>query len=143
MGKVSAGIRRQVREAGLDDRTEFVPFVPHDESVGYLLRSTALLMAIPDVPNNRGILPGKVFEYLAANKPILCVGPIGSDADLLLRETGAGRTLPPDAYADLLDAFEGLVGRWRINPNLDLPGGNPTRYSRRVLTEQLAELIQP
>ncbi|RIY09318.1 glycosyltransferase [Hymenobacter rubripertinctus] len=142
VGKVSEGIRRQVREAGLEERTEFVPFVPHDESVGYLLQSTALLLALPDVANNRGILPGKVFEYLAASKPILCVGPIGSDADLLLRETGAGRTLPPDAYADLLDAFEGLVGRWRINPNLDLPGPRPARYSRRALTERLAELVE-
>ena len=142
VGKVSDGIRQQVEAAGLAGRTEFVAFVPHAESVGYLLRSTALLLAIPDVANNRGILPGKVFEYLAANKPILCVGPLGSDADLLLRETGAGRTLPPDAAADLLDAFEGLVARWRINPNLDLPGGNPTRYSRRALTEQLAGLMR-
>ncbi|WP_242434683.1 glycosyltransferase family 4 protein [Hymenobacter amundsenii] len=141
VGKVSDGIRQQVAAAGLAERTEFVPFVPHAESVGYLLRSTALLLALPDVANNRGILPGKVFEYLAANKPILCVGPVGSDADLLLRETGAGRTLPPDATADLLDAFEGLVARWRINPNLDLPGPRPTRYSRRALTERLAGLV--
>ncbi|WP_245711808.1 glycosyltransferase family 4 protein [Hymenobacter psychrophilus] len=141
VGKVSDGIRQQAEAVGLAGHVEFVPFVPHHESVGYLLRSTALLLAIPDVANNRGILPGKVFEYLAANKPILCVGPIGSDADLLLRETGAGRTLPPDAYADLLDAFEGLVARWRINPNLDLPGPRPTQYSRRALTERLAGLV--
>ncbi|NVO85224.1 glycosyltransferase family 4 protein [Hymenobacter sp. P5252] len=142
VGKVSDGIRQQVAAAGLAERTEFVAFVPHHESVGYLLRSTALLLVIPDVANNRGILPGKVFEYLAANKPILCVGPLDSDADLLLRETGAGHTLPPHAYADLVEAFEGLVARWRINPNLDLPGPRPARYSRRVLTERLAKLVE-
>ncbi len=48
----------------------------------------AVLMAIPDVELNKGILPGKIFEYLATRKPVLCVGPAGSDADHILREAG-------------------------------------------------------
>ncbi|WP_231501381.1 glycosyltransferase family 4 protein [Hymenobacter swuensis] len=142
VGKVSEGIQRQAREAGLADTVEFIPFVPHDESVEYLLRSTVLLMAIPDVANNRGILPGKVFEYLAAGKPILCVGPAGSDADELLQACGSGRALPYDAYTQMLEELEALAAQWRINPNLDLPGAHPERYSRRSLTEQLAGLLK-
>ncbi|WP_460614422.1 glycosyltransferase family 4 protein [Hymenobacter seoulensis] len=143
VGKVSDGLREQVVAAGLQNRTEFIPFVPHDESVGYLLRSTVLLMAIPDVANNLGILPGKVFEYLAARKPILCVGPAGSDADVLLRECGAGQALPYADYAAMLVRLESLVGQWHFSPNLDLAGNAHERYSRRALTEQLAKLIQP
>ncbi|WP_246009002.1 glycosyltransferase family 4 protein [Hymenobacter metallilatus] len=142
VGKASEGIQRQAREAGLQEAAEFIPFVPHDESVQYLLRSTVLLMAIPDVANNRGILPGKVFEYLATSKPILCVGPAGSDADELLQACGAGRALPYDAYAQMLETLETLAAQWRINPNLDLPGGHPERYSRRHLTGELAELVR-
>ncbi|UYZ64513.1 glycosyltransferase family 4 protein [Hymenobacter weizhouensis] len=143
VGKVSAGVQQQVEQAGLAAQTEFVPFVPHDESVRYLLRSTVLLMAIPDVENNFGILPGKVFEYLAANKPVLCVGPVGSDADTLLEECGAGRALPYDGYAAMLEQLETLVAQWRISPNLDLPALSHARYSRRALTERLVELIRP
>ncbi|UPL50512.1 glycosyltransferase family 4 protein [Hymenobacter sublimis] len=141
VGKVSDGLRQQVVAAGLREQTEFIPFVPHDESVGYLLRSTVLLMAIPDVANNRGILPGKVFEYLAARKPILCVGPSGSDADTLLQECGAGPALPYTDYAAMLARLETLVAQWQRNPNLDLAGTGYTRYSRRALTEQLAKVI--
>jgi glycosyltransferase involved in cell wall biosynthesis len=142
VGQVSAELRRQITENELDERTEFIPFVPHEESVNYLLRSSALLMAIPDVANNLGILPGKVFEYLAANKPVLCVGPAGCDADTLLRECGAGQALPYADHALMLETLEALVARWRSNPNVDLPTRQNQRYSRRELTGQLAALVQ-
>ena len=141
VGKVSAGVQRQLAEQDLLDVTDLLAFVPHEESVAYLLRSTALLMAIPDVPHNFGILPGKVFEYLAANKPIICIGPTGSDADDLLQECGAGRAFPYDAYALMLEYLQELVEQWRLNPNLDLPAVNHARYSRRALTEQLVKLM--
>jgi len=142
VGKVSDGVRRQIEENNLAAHVEFIAFVPHEESVRYLLRASVLLMAIPDVANNFGILPGKVFEYLAANKPIICVGPVGSDADQLLEECGAGRALAYDAYPAMLEYLEGLVAQWQENPNLDLPALSHTRYSRRALTQRLVELMQ-
>ncbi|WP_235184118.1 glycosyltransferase family 4 protein [Hymenobacter sp. IS2118] len=141
VGQVSAGLREQVEKAGLLEMTEFLPFVPHDESIRHLLSASALLMAIPDVPRNFGILPGKVFEYLAANKPILCVGPAGSDADNLLQECAAGQALPYDDFALMLETLEGLFAQWRINPNLDLPAISHKRYSRVELTGKLAEIV--
>jgi len=142
VGKVSDGVRQQIEENNLAAHVEFIAFVPHEESVRYLLRATVLLMAIPDVANNFGILPGKVFEYLAANKPIICVGPVGSDADNLLEECGAGRALAYDAYPAMLEHLEGLIAQWRKNPNLDLPALNHARYSRKALTQRLVQLIQ-
>ena len=142
VGQVSAQLRGQIVAAGLGGITEYVDFVPHEQSVSYLMESSVLLMAIPDVANNQGILPGKVFEYLATSKPILCVGPAGSDADELLQACGAGRALPYDAYAQMLEELEALAAQWRINPDLDLPGAHPERYSRRSLTAQLAGLLK-
>ncbi|UOQ70373.1 glycosyltransferase family 4 protein [Hymenobacter cellulosilyticus] len=141
VGKVSAGVQDQIAAAGLAGRTEFVAFVPHEESVRYLLRASVLLMAIPDVAHNFGILPGKVFEYLAANKPIICIGPVGSDADNLLQECHAGRAFAYDAYETMLGYLDELARQWQQSPNLDLPALNHSRYSRRALTERLAGLI--
>ena len=141
VGQVSVQLRRQIAAAGLLPVTEFIEFVPHDKSVEYLLSASALLMAIPDVPRNFGILPGKVFEYLAANKPILCVGPAGSDADHLLQECGAGQALPYQDLALMLETLETLVAQWRISPNLDLPAVSHSRYSRRGLTGELASIV--
>ncbi len=141
VGQVSAQLRGQIAEAGLADITEYLDFVPHEQSVAYLMESSVLLMAIPDVPRNLGILPGKVFEYLAAGKPILCVGPAGSDADNLLRECGAGQALPYEDAALMRQTLEALVARWQQNPNLDLPALGNARYSRRGLTGMLASLV--
>jgi hypothetical protein len=94
------------------------------------------------VAHNFGILPGKVFEYLAANKPIICIGPVGSDADNLLEECGAGRALPYDTYSGMLDHLDSLFAAWRVNSNLDLPAINHAQYSRRALTQRLANLIK-
>lgn len=142
VGQVSAALRAQVGAAGLAGATEFLPFVPHAESVAELLGATVLLMAIPDVPRNRGILPGKIFEYLAANKPVLCVGPAGSDADNLLRECGAGQALPYADAALMQETLDALLHQWAINPNLDLPAASHGRYARRALTGQLAAIVR-
>ena len=141
VGQVSAQLRAQIAESGLNALTEYVDFVPHGKSVQYLLESSVLLMAIPDVPHNLGILPGKVFEYLAAGKPILCVGPAGSDADNLLRECSAGQALPYEDGSLMRSTLEALLARWRENPNLDLPALSNSRYSRRALAGELAELV--
>ena len=142
VGQVSAELRTQVSAAGLAEVTDYQPFVPHADSVAELLQATVLLMAIPDVPRNRGILPGKIFEYLAANKPVLCVGPAGSDADKLLQECGAGQALPYADAALMQETLDTLLHQWAINPNLDLPAASHGRYTRRALTKQLATIVR-
>ena len=142
VGQVSEQLRAQIAAAGLAAHTEYRPFVPHRESVAELLAASALLMAVPDVPRNRGILPGKIFEYLAARKPILCLGPAGCDADLILRECQAGQALPYEDGALLRQALEALVQRWQHPPVPDAAAPQPARYARRVLTGQLAALVR-
>ena len=103
--------------------------------------ATVLLMGIPDVINNFCILPGKLFEYLASNKPIICIGPLDSDADRIIDECGAGRVFHYAAYAKMVDYLDQMARSWKINPNLDLPIVDYYRYSRRALTGKLAEII--
>ena len=141
VGQVSAQLRDEISAAGLAEITEYIDFVPHKQSVEYLLESSVLLMAIPNVPRNMGILPGKVFEYLAAGKPILCVGPRGCDADNLLRECGAGEALPYEDAALMRATLEQLVAHWLVSPSLDLPALGHARYSRQGLTGELAKLV--
>ena len=141
VGQVSEQLRAQIVAAGLAEICEFRPFVPHAESVRELLTASALLMAIPDVPRNLGILPGKLFEYLAARKPILCIGPAGCDADLILRECGAGQVLPYEDVALMRATLEALVQQWLTGPDLDLTGSRFAHYSRRAQAATLAALL--
>lgn len=76
------------------ERTEFIRYVNHKEAVKYMLGSSILLLIIPDHPGNKCIITGKIFEYLSAGRPVLCLGPPEGDAAEILRETGHGATFP-------------------------------------------------
>ncbi|WP_187263672.1 glycosyltransferase family 4 protein [Pontibacter beigongshangensis] len=142
VGKVSDGVRSRIEKAGLEGITEYIPHVPHKRAIQYMMESTILFLAMADVPNVFANVPGKLFEYLASNKPIVCLGPVHSDTDRIIDECGAGRMFHYTAYELMLDHMTQLSRAWKINHNLDLPLINHTYYSRRVLTEQLAEVIR-
>ncbi|WP_317196777.1 glycosyltransferase family 4 protein [Hymenobacter piscis] len=141
VGRIAKEVEQQLAAAGLTARTELVEFVPHDEAVGYMQRCTALLMGIPDVAHNRGILPGKVFEYLAAGRPVICIGPAGSDAARVLEDCQAGRSFEYEDRAAMRVYLDELVTTWQQSSTIPVPATGRSRYSRRSLTEQLVKLI--
>jgi glycosyltransferase involved in cell wall biosynthesis len=107
--------------------------------------SEALLLLIPESGGRgRAVLSAKVFEYLAAERPILAaVPPDGAAADLI-RETGAGVVVAPDDVDGLRAALVRLEGDWRAG-KLDgtpLPAEARERLSRRARAEELAALIR-
>ncbi|MFD2515535.1 glycosyltransferase family 4 protein [Pontibacter locisalis] len=142
VGKVSEGVKKRIDKAGVQGITEYVPYVPHKEAIKYLMESTILLLAIADVDTMYANVPGKLFEYLASNKPIVCLGPVHSDTDHIIDECGAGRLFHYTAYDLMLDHMTQWSKAWKINPNMDLPFINHSRFSRRALTEELAEVIK-
>ncbi|PRY14429.1 glycosyltransferase involved in cell wall biosynthesis [Pontibacter ummariensis] len=142
VGQVSDGLKKRIEKAGVLGITEFIPYVPHQEAIRYLMESTILLLAIADVPIVYSNVPGKLFEYLASNKHIVCLGPVHSDTDHIIDECGAGRLFHYTAYDVMLDHMTQTSKAWKINPNLDLPYINHKRFSRRALSEELAKVIK-
>jgi glycosyltransferase involved in cell wall biosynthesis len=130
---------------GLGDRLELIPYVPRRRSLELQRDSEALLLLIPEAGGRgRGVLSGKVFEYLAAERPILAaVPPDGAAADLI-RETGAGVVCPPDDVPAIQAALEELHGRWRAGRLNGTPLDEEAkrRLSRRTRVEELAELLR-
>jgi glycosyltransferase involved in cell wall biosynthesis len=129
---------------GLGDRLELIPYVPRRRSLELQRDSEALLLLIPDAGGRgHGVLSGKVFEYLAAERPILAaVPPDGAAADLI-RETGAGVVVPPEDTAAIRTALESLHSRWQAG-ELDrrLDADTRRRLSREARVEELAELLR-
>ncbi len=110
-------------------RVEFKGYLPHAQSVALLQAADALLLLIPELPNNRGILTGKLFEYLGSGRPIWGFGPVDGDANAILRETQAG-----GLYEDALVAAEALA-QW---PEQGASLEARTRYTRLGIAEGLA-----
>ena len=62
-------------------------FIPHNESTKILQSADVLLLVIDNVPNNKGFLTGKLFEYMGCRKPIFAIGPVDGDANVIIKET--------------------------------------------------------
>jgi glycosyltransferase involved in cell wall biosynthesis len=145
VGDFRSSDREFLESLDLGDRVELIPYVPRRASLALQRDSDALLLLIPEAGGRgRGVLSGKVFEYLAAERPILAaVPPDGAAADLI-RETGAGIVAAPDDVGALRSALEELHGRWRDGglEGTPLASEQRERLSRAARVEDLAELLR-
>lgn len=141
VGVLSPSVKQLADRYGLAEITRFTSYVSHEEVIRYMKGSTCLLLVIPEVQNDKGILTGKLFEYLAACKPVIGIGPADGDAAAILNECGAGRMFARGEEAAMEQFVTGLVEKWRSKPDLDLTGATYKKYSRRELAAQLAKLI--
>jgi glycosyltransferase involved in cell wall biosynthesis len=145
VGDFRPGDREFMETLGLGDRIEVIDYVPRRESLRLQRDSDALLLLIPDAGGRgRGVLSGKVFEYLAAERPVLAVVPPDGAAAKLVRETGAGLVAGPDDVPGIRDALLELHSRWRDGGLNGTPLTSEWRdkLSRASRVEELAELLE-
>jgi glycosyltransferase involved in cell wall biosynthesis len=113
VGDFRSSDREFIESLGVGDRVELIPYVPRRESLALQRDSEALLLLIPEAGGRgRGVLSGKVFEYLAAERPILAVVPPDGAAAALIRETGAGVIAAPEDVDAIRTGLEELHARW-------------------------------
>ena len=118
-------------------RVQFIPYVNHNEAINFMMSSSVLLLIIPDHHSNRSILTGKLFEYLASGKPILCLGPVDGDAAAIISDSGAGKTF---AYNDSNSNAAYLMELLNVKQNL--PDNKIKKFSRKELTRQLTSILK-
>ena len=145
VGDFRAADRDWAATLELGDRLELHPYVSRRRSLALQRDSEALLLLIPEAGGRgRGVLSGKVFEYLAAERPILAAVPPDGAAAELLRETGAAIVAPPDDVEAIRAALAELVERWRAGQlnGSPLPEELRERLSREARSEELADLLR-
>jgi glycosyltransferase involved in cell wall biosynthesis len=130
---------------GLGDRLELVDYLPRTESLRLQRDSEALLLLVPDAGGRgKGVLSGKVYEYIAAGRPILAVVPTDGAAAELVRETGSGIVVAPDDVGGIKEALVELHARFANGglPSVELATRDEERLSRRARVEEMAALVQ-
>jgi hypothetical protein len=100
-----------------------------------------LLLVIPDVKNNEGILTGKLFEYLATQKPILCLGPVNGNAAKIIKECKAGETINPKDLLSITQSINKSLIPWPNDSSVEMSNDSIKNYSRKGLTRKLVEII--
>jgi glycosyltransferase involved in cell wall biosynthesis len=145
VGDFRAADREWAESLGLGDRLELHPYLPRRQVLELQRDSEALLLLIPESGGRgRAVLSAKVFEYLAAERPILAVVPTDGAAAQLIRDTGAGDVVAPEDVDGIRDALVRIESDWRSGKlnGTPLAPEVKARLSRQARTEELAELAR-
>ena len=145
VGDFRSSDREWADSLGFGDRLELVEYAPRSESLRLQRDSEALLLLVPDADGRgKGVLSGKVFEYLAAGRPILAVVPPDGAAADLIRETRAGMVVAPDDVDGIRVALEVLHARFADGglAAVELSDKLRHRLSRAARVEETAALLR-
>ena len=117
----------------------FSPRVPRNDSIRQMCESS-ILWVIPH-PHEKGVLTGKIFDYLSTGRPIIAVPDDKGEINQLLKKTRAGYSLSDHnaIMAKILEFYE----RWKDDQNfkLDTDKNEIMKHSRKKKTEKLAEVL--
>lgn len=130
-GKTDPEIISAIRERGLGDNLVNLGYLPHEQTVAEQRGADILLLPLRQEPEYAKVLPGKIFEYIAARRPVLGIGQSDGAAAAVLRDAGAGEMFGWDEKEALMEFM------FASHPE---PSG-AEKYSRRRLTEKLVELL--
>ncbi|HEX5003432.1 MAG TPA: glycosyltransferase [Bacteroidia bacterium] len=140
-GKVDISVRNAVKAAGLESYTVYTEYVHHNRIAAAQQRAVILLLVLNNTPNARGILTGKLFEYIAARRQILCIGPTDGDAAGLLNETGSGHCFNFTDEKGISAYLNECFFNWKAGKSTS-PSGAIEQYSRKELTGKLAAVLE-
>ena len=140
VGKVDREIYDAIAGAGLEENLVDLGYKDHLTAVREQMAATVLLLPLRNDPEYRPILPGKLFEYLAARRPVLGIGQEDGAMARVLSGTGAG-TMADWDNGTAMRRF--LDEAWEAFRNGGVPPvkGDITRFSRRSLSHEMALLL--
>ena len=139
-GKTDSKVLESISEAGLDKYLTDYGYIDHHKAV--MLQRTASLLILPirEEPETKAILPGKLFEYLAARRPVLGVGTSEGAMATVLQETGAGRIFDWEDAESIVRFIDSLWNDFLTGKGADM-NADIEKYSRRMTTKKMVEVF--
>jgi len=134
IGAIDASVTKDLEINQLISFTHFEQFVPHQQVIEELASCSLLLLPLNNVKSQKGIVTGKVFEYLASEQPILAIGPSDGDAAFILNEQEGTLMIDFNTPVPWLQVLELCQVKPRRKESL-LP------YSRQQLAGQMHQLL--
>ena len=143
VGNISNLHQSRIKKLGLTRITKYHSHVSHHESIKFMMGSSILLLSLAKIEGNKGILSGKLFEYLAVQRPILGIGPPDGDASDIIKECNAGKMFDYVDMAGILNFLNLKLSKWKKDPSqVEKGNANFQKYARKNLTMQLTKILE-
>ena len=140
VGVVSDDVIESIHNNGLKHHLNIVGYVNHNEAIKFQMKSQLLLLIEIDSQDTKAIIPGKVFEYLISETPILAIGPKDADVEQIIKTTNTGTYFSYNQKSLLKTQISGYFEAYQKNSlKVNAIGLQP--YSRKALTEKLSTII--
>jgi glycosyltransferase involved in cell wall biosynthesis len=120
---------------------DIIDYLPHLEVRKYQQKSQLLLLMVNNVPSAKGIITGKIFEYLEAKRPILAIAPEDGDAAEIINTSNAGFVVD---FKDASKLKAVILSNYKAfkKQALSVDSKNIHQYHRKELTKELAAIIK-
>jgi len=140
IGIVSDDVLQSIEKFQLKAFTKVVGYVGHTDAIKAQMQSRVLLLIEIDSEDTKAIIPGKLFEYMASETPILAIGPNDSDVEQILKTTNTGHYFRYSEKSAIKSQIVSYFDAYKNNALTIFPIGLK-QYSRKELTAKLAKLI--
>ncbi|MFC0344442.1 glycosyltransferase family 4 protein [Epilithonimonas hispanica] len=140
VGRIDDKILNEIKSSILKNNIRNLGYLAHNDSVNEMQNSDLLL--ITNFPNetSKGIIPGKLFEYLATGKQIISFGPKDADVETILDKTKAGKHFDYSEIKEIENYILSLYENWKSGTSIHNEA-NINEFSRKELTKKLSELL--
>lgn len=140
IGAISSEVLETINDFGLSKYVQNLGYVSHIEALEQQRKSQVLLLIEINSEDTKSIIPGKLFEYMASERPIIGIGPEGADFSKIIKETNTGvfvnyaeKEKLKSTLIQFFDAF--------LEGNLITNAVGLQHYSRQNLTKKLVEIL--
>ena len=141
IGAISQEVLETIEQFGLNSFLNNLGYVSHAEAVAHQRKSQVLLLIEINSEETKSILPGKLFEYMVSERPILAIGPKDSDFAEIITNTNSGVFFEYSEKAKLKQTIQEYFNQFLVG-KLQSHAVGLQQYSRKNLTQQLVALLR-
>ena len=141
IGAISQEVLETIEQFGLNSFLNNLGYVSHAEAVAHQRKSQVLLLIEINSEETKSILPGKLFEYMVSERPIVAIGPKDSDFAEIITNTNTGVFFEYSEKAKLKQTIHEYYNQF-LEAKLQSHAVGLQQYSRKNLTQQLVELLR-
>ena len=140
VGNVNTDFKKGLKSKSFGESVTYHGYVEYDKTIDFACKSQLLLMIEANDEGSSYAIPGKFFDYLNSHRPILAIGPKGSEIDKILKDSNTGLFYDHNEFESLYNYILDIYNKFKKQSNYIL-SNKIDKYSRKLLAKKYTDII--